>query len=347
MVCCFHMDIVRSISEFLVPAAQAHEKWFIPVDPVTAPIPEFYLSANFYTITVASVVLVAGIVGYVSDKRYEKSKWYGLIEARIRPYRDYAAGILAITTGFALLWAAGHNQLLATNYPLPAGIGGTVLRVVEAVVGGLLMVGLFTPAAAVGLMALYASSFLLYPAIEPIDYVNFFGIGLFLLFFARGRYSLDWFLGKPILTTPAQRKWAYLALRVLTGFTLMWLGLLKLRRPDLHFSLMDKYPNFNPYVIMGWFGINMTREMYVFCLFVVEATVGLFEMLGLYTRVLAVALVPVMVVSVVFLGPGELVGHLPILGTLFVLFAYGDTYHKHRDDKRFVHPAQADEKKPG
>lgn len=341
------MDIVSRIAEWLVPAAQAHEKWFIPTEPVTSKIPDLFLTVNPLTVGAAVGVLVFGVIGYVSDKRYEKSKLYATIEGKIRPYRDYAAGVLAISTGFALLWAAGHNQLLATNYPLPEGIGGTVLRVVEAVVGGLLMVGLFTPAAAVGLLALYASAFLLFPAIEPIDYVNFVGIGFFLLFFARGRYSLDWFLGKPILTTPEQRKWAYLALRVLTGFTLMWLGILKLRRPDLHFSLMDKFSAFNPYVIMGWFGVHMSREVYVFCLFVTETAIGMFEMFGLYTRVLAVALVPVMMVSLVFLGPGELVGHLPILGTLFVLFAYGDTYHKHRDEKRFVHPAQEETKKPG
>lgn len=339
MLHCTHMDIVSRIAEWAVPAAHAHEKWFVPVEPVTSKIPELFLTVNPYTVGAAIGVLVFAVIGYVSDKWYEKTSLYAKIEGKIRPYRDYAAGVLAVTTGFALLWAAAHNQLLATNYALPEGIGGTVLRIAEAAVGGLLMVGLFTPAASIGLLALYASAFLLFPVIEPIDYVNFAGIGLFLLFFARGRYSLDWFLGKPILTTPAQRKWAYLALRVLTGFTLMWLGFLKFRRPDLHFSLMDRFSAFNPYVILGWVGVHMTRETYVFCLFVTETAIGLFEMLGLYTRVLAVALVPVMMVSLVFLGPGELVGHLPILGTLFVLFVYGDTYHKHRDEKRFTHPS--------
>ena len=334
------MDILRSTLDTIVPAAQAHEKWFVPTYPVTAPIPEFFVSINPLTVAAVLGILAFGILGYVSDKRYQQSKLYAKVEGAIRPYRDYAAGVLAVATGFTLLWAAAHGQLLATNYVLPPGIAGGILRMVETVVGALLLVGLFTPAAAIGLLALYASAFLLFPAIEPIDYVNFVGIGLFLLFFARGRYSLDWFLGKPILTTPAQRKWAYLALRVLTGFTLFWLGFLKFRRPDLHFSLMDQYPNFNPYVILGWFGLHMSRELYVFCLFVVEATVGIFEMFGLYTRVAAAALVPIMMVSLLFLGPGELVGHLPILGTLFVLIVYGDNYNKHRDTARSSHPAE-------
>jgi len=325
---------LQAVLDLLIPAAQAHEKWFVAVQPVTYPVPEFYRTLNPYTVGAILVVLAIGVAGYFVDRWYEKTPLYEKFEKKIRSLRDYGPGVLAFTTGFTLVFLAWRGQLLATNYPLDASMMGSVLRGAEAFIGLLLMIGLFTPAAAVGLLALYLSTFVLQPVIEPLDYVNFVGIAIYLLYFARGRYSLDWFLGKPILTTPEQRKWAYVALRVLTGLTIFWLGLLKWRRPDLHFSLMDRFPRLNPYVMMQWVGINISREVYVFALFVVEATIGIFETFGLLTRLAAVMLVPIFCASVVFLGTPELVGHLPILGTLFVLFVYGDTYYKNRKSHR-------------
>ncbi|HTK04342.1 MAG TPA: TQO small subunit DoxD [Candidatus Eisenbacteria bacterium] len=330
------MHPLRAVLEALVPAAQAHEKWFVATQPVNYAVPEFYRTVNPYTVGAVMIVVVISVAGYFVDRWYEKTALYARFEKKLRPWRDYAPGVLAFTTGFTLLFLASRGQLLATNYPLEQGFSGGMLRSVEGLIGVLLMIGLFTPAAAVGLLALYLSTFLLQPFIEPWDYANFAGIGIFLLYFARGRYSLDWFLGKPIMTTPEQRKWAYVALRVLTGVTIFWLGVLKLRRPDLHLTLLDKFPDLNPYVLMPWIGIRMSREAYVFCLAVFEATVGIFEAMGFLTRLSAVVLVPVFCASIVFLGPAELVGHLPILGTLFVLFIYGDTYQKSHEPDRYA-----------
>jgi uncharacterized membrane protein YphA (DoxX/SURF4 family) len=342
MVSCTRMQhLLRAVIDTLIPAAQAHEKWFVPVQPVASPVPDFYRTLNPYTIGAILAVLAISVVGYFVDRWYEKTALYAKFEKKIKPWRDYAPGVLAFTTGLTLVFLASRGQLLASNYPLSSNLFGGALRAAEGLIGALLMVGLFTPAAAVGLIALYLATFLLEPVIEPIDYVNFVGIGIYILYFARGRYSLDWFLGKPIMTTPEQRKWAYVALRVLTGITIFWLGLLKWRRPDLHLSLMDRFPNLNPYVLMPWIGIRVSRELYVFGLFAFEAAIGIFEIFGFLTRFVSLVLVPVFCFSVLFLGPQELIGHLPILGTLFVLFVYGDTYQKNRDIDRY-----AETKKP-
>lgn len=339
------MDFPKGMMEFVVPAAQAHEKWFIPVEPVTYPVPEFFLTLNPFTVGAIAVVFLIAAVGLWLNKEYDESTFGHRMEAKLRPYRDYAAGILAVTTGFTLVWMSIKGVHLAPNYPFTDDLFGSILRWVQAGIGVLLMIGLFTPVAAIGLLALYGSAFLLHPSIEPIDYINIVGIAVFLLVFSRGRYSLDWFLGKPILSTPGQRKWAYRVLRVLTGFALLWLALLKWRRPDLHLSLMDRYADFNPYVLLSWVGIKMSREMYVFALTIVEATVGIFEMFGILTRVASIFLIPIMLGSVLFLGPGELVGHLPILGTLVVLIIYGDEYFKNRQPDRYAeHPGTAVEK---
>jgi hypothetical protein len=81
-------------------------------------------------------------------------------------------------------------------------------------------------------------------------------------------------------------------------------------------------------VILGWIGAQPSREVFVLTAAVVETIVALCVTLGVFTRLLGIALMPVFTASVVFLGPLELIGHLPILGILFVFFVYGDTYHK-------------------
>lgn len=332
------MDI-RSIMDMIIPAASAHEKWFVPTYPVTYPVPEFYRELNLWTVGAVVFVLAISIAGYFADRWYEKSSIYERFETKVRKFRDYAAGALAITTGIALIWMSYKGQLLAPNYPLAEGLPGMVLRMAEGAIGALLLIGLYTPVAAMGLAGLFVAALMIHGPIEALDYVNFLGIAIFLLAFSRGRYSLDWFLGKPLFSTPQHRKYAYVALRVLTGLAIFWVGLLKWRRPDLHLSLMDQFAAFNPYVILGWVGIHMSREVYIFILFVVEALIGVFEMLGFLTRVTAVLLAPVFLISLVFLGPLELFGHLPILGTVIVFFIYGDTYYKYREKgKGNVHP---------
>lgn len=324
------------ILDAIVPAAQAHEKWFVPTAPISYPQPEFFRTVNGYTLGAAAIVLAVTVVGFFVDRWFERTAFYATYEKKLRPWRDYAAGVLAFTTGFTLLYAAWRGQLLATNYPLPAGLSGGLLRAVEAFIGALLMIGLYSRAAAAGLVALFVAAFAFEPFIEPWDYMNFAGIAVFLFVFARGRYSLDWLLGKPITSTPHQRKWAYVVLRVCTGFTILWLGLLKWRRPDLHFALLDRFPDMNPLVLMRWTGLGMSREAYVFSLFVFESLIGVFEIFGFLTRLSALVLAPVFCASILFLGPKELVGHLPILGTLFVLFVYGDTYQKSAGDDRYA-----------
>jgi hypothetical protein len=121
----------------------------------------------------------------------------------------------------------------------------------------------------------------------------------------------------------------------------LWLALLKYREPGLHFALLDRYPDWNPYVIAQWLGVHLSRETYVFILFCIEAIVGLFLTFGLVTRLMAIFLVPIFSGSIIFLGVGELVGHLPLLGLLAVFFIYGDTYHKGRDADRYAGKASA------
>ena len=325
------MYFLRALFDTIIPAAQAHEKWFVHAPGAYAQ-PEFYRTLNPWTVGFGIVAVTAVIAGIVIDRWYERTALYEKFEEKIRPLRDHAAGVLAVTTGIMLVFNAWRGTLLATNFPFTHDAVGLLLRGIEATVGALLLIGLFTPIAAAGLVLLFIAIFIFYPLAPQIELINLLGIGVFLFFFARGRYSLDWFLGKPIFSTASERKVAYFFLRVTLGIAILILSFWnKWLDPGYHLSLMDRYPSFNPYMLLTWTGLfHFTREQYIFLLFFVETTIGFYEMLGLFTRVAALLLMPVFCASVIFLPLPELVGHLPILGTLFVMFVYGDTYHKGR-----------------
>lgn len=320
--------ILQKILDALIPAAQAHEKWFVPMTDVAPALPPAFVPGSRETVIAAIVIGIVSVAGFLLDKAFERSAFHARAEASLRRFRDIATGTLAVSVAIFLLWSAWHGVLLAENFPLPEGNAGIALRIVEAAVGGMLLIGIGTVSAAVGLGLLYAACFALFGFVEPLDYLYFAGIAAFLLFFARGRYSLDWFYGKPVLSSPEGRKRAYLVMRMLTGVGFLMLALGKWIRPDLHLALIDRYSDANPYVLLQWIGFSLTRETYVLCLAAVETTVAIFVFSGFLTRVAALGLMPIFTASMLFLGPAELVGHLPILGILVVLFVYGDTYHK-------------------
>src|SRR5512142_3044193 len=120
------MHPFRAALDALIPAAQAHEKWFVPSLPVTGSQPEFFRTLNPLTVGSFAVVAVLALAGWYADRRYERSAWYPAAEKRIRPLRDYAAGVLAVATGVTLLILAWRGQYLATNFPFPAGFEGAV-----------------------------------------------------------------------------------------------------------------------------------------------------------------------------------------------------------------------------
>lgn len=327
-------ELMQSILDFLIPAAQAHEKWFI--DPANVqPVANQFLAWRPATIAGLLAVAAAAVIGYILDRRFEKSGLHQRMENRVRPLRDLATIVIAASTGLYFLWLSIQGAYMADNFTLAAlGSFGPFLMLVQALVGAFLIIGLYTSATSALVVLMYLSLFAFFGWQEPLDYLHYAGIGIFLYYFSRNRYSLDWFLGKPIFTTPEVRKRAYLALRVLTGVTILGLASLKLFRPEVHFALMDAYSKFNPYVILQWLGLSsLSREAYVFCLFLVEATSGIFITFGFLTRIVAVLLIPLFLVSVMFLGFSEIIGHLPIVGIMFALFLFGDTYTKSPDKK--------------
>jgi len=321
------------ILDLLIPAASAHEKWFVTVPKNSYPVPDYYYTVNPITVVSALAIAALTAAGAWIDRRVERSALYKLWESRLLPFRDYAPGLLAKTTGVFLLWNASRGSLIDPNFPLPADEIGLALRAIEIFVAILLMLGLFTAQAAAALVVLCFTTLYIHPGLFPdqIEIVYFVGIAAFLFNFPRSRFSLDRRFGTGVASTPERRRKAYLAMRICLGITLIDLALSnKWLNPSAHLALMDAYSEFNPYVILQWLGFGwLSKELYVFLLSVNELIIGIYVAAGFLTRIMALMLIPMFIISTIFLPIGDLIGHLPIIGTFVVLFLFGDTYHKH------------------
>lgn len=316
---------MERLLELIVPAAMAHEKWF--VGEAAASAPELFRTVNVWTVAAVASLAVCIAVGRRLDRRFLVSSLNARLDRRLRTLRDLAPTLLSAATGITLLWYANKGMLLADNFMIPEGLPfGGLIRFAEGAVGLLLLGGLYVPYASAGLFIMYGAAVGMFGIPDGLDYLHYAGIALFLIAFSPGRFSADWFLGRDSIATERERRAAYPALRYLTGAMFVILALGKLVEPGLHLALLQAYPDFNPYVILTSIGLTFSPDRYVFCLFVVELLAGTAVLFGYATRMVAIALVPIMAASVVFLGFTEIFGHLPIIGILLVLIAYGEGF---------------------
>jgi len=172
-------------------------------------------------------------------------------------------------------------------------------------------------------LGLFGLAFVFGTWYEALEQVIFVGIALYLVAVGRGvvRYAdgteedrtalSDWLL-----------PYALTILRVAAGLSVLILGFTeKLLAPDLGVAFLREYPNFNVARELGltWF----TDERFVYAAGIVEATAGVALLSGKLIRVVILALWIPFNLGIAFLPPTELIGHLPILATMYVLLVRG------------------------
>jgi hypothetical protein len=128
-------------------------------------------------------------------------------------------------------------------------------------------------------------------------------------------------------------------LRVAAGVSIIVLAFTeKLLNVQLGIEFLQNYPEFNIARRAGvdWF----TDERFVYAAGLVEATAGAALLAGFLPRVVILALWIPFNLGIAFLPPQELIGHLPILSTMYVLLVRGTEGIPPRpaDDRRY--PAQ-------
>lgn len=290
----------------------AHETWF------TEQRPGFTTDLLADPVTVGFVVAVLGVTVVW---RAVAARWRVPELAVLEPLGRLAPWVprlLAVHAGVSLIAQAYAGTYLAPALRLADGPAGTILAVLEGVVGVWLATGIRVRPAAWLLVAAGPLGMLAYGVVPILERVDLLGIGLFLAMLPPGDDELG-----AVRPSPAQLAPALFGLRLLVGGALVVLAFTeKLVRPDLALAFLDQYPAFN---LLATLGLEVPDLLFVQVAGTVELLFGLLVISGAAPQVAVIVAGVPFNATLFFLGASELIGHLPVYGAMAALLVYGSS----------------------
>ncbi|MDP8956702.1 MAG: hypothetical protein M3N24_07075 [Actinomycetota bacterium] len=287
-----------------------HEAWF------TRERPPYDWSFAFHPATLALIVaaVAVAVAWRLIGGRLPKPEIGPLRPlGRLSPW---IPRLLAIHAGVSLLAQAARGTYLAPSLPLPDGPFGSALAIVEGLAGVWLITGFHVRPAAALLVAAGPLGMLHYDVVPIVERVDLLGVALFLTILPPEDSP-----GGKVTASPERQANALLGLRALVGLSLIVLAFTeKLARPALAVAFLDEYPAFNLFRVLGFPGGELT---FIRVAGAIELLFGLLLLSGSVPQ-LAVILAGIPFnATLFFLGPSELIGHLPIYGAMLALLVYG------------------------
>jgi uncharacterized membrane protein YphA (DoxX/SURF4 family) len=329
---------ILAASLALAPAAAlAHERWFVPKDeqPPTDWGALFSLPVLLALLSGAgTVVLLAWLQRRLGDPLWPRPPFFQRMEPS-------APAILGVQAAIAMIFAASRLQLFVPNIDLPHNALGYFVAGLAVVAAFSFITGVLTRVGALltAMLFVAAFGFATYPE-EVVEQVVFLGIAFYLVAVGRGvvRYGDRREEGRSELTD-RMLPYALPVLRVCAGVSVLVLGFTeKLLNVQLGIEFLQEYPRFNVAQDVGidWF----TDRRFVLAIGIVEVTAGFALIAGFLPRLVILALWIPFNLGIAFLPPQELIGHLPILSTMYVLLVRGTEGIPPRETGASAAPAQ-------
>jgi len=295
--------------------AWAHEKWF--VDQSSHPV-DWSLVLSSRTLIALGVALIFVAIFTLLQRAIGDPDWPRLpIFHRMAPG---AMTLLAVQTAIALIFTAVQPALLAPNLHLPSTPLGYTLAAVEVLVAFSFITGLGDHVGAAALALLWLACAVLFGLPDALEQLLYIGIGVAI--FVIGRTAPLAELPRPPFSSPEWGPRALMILRTVSGLSFLSLALIdKIWTPGLGLAFLQQYPHFNVLRLAGfqW----ATDDAFVLLAGLVETTIGALLISGRLTRVVILGMWLPFNLTVPFLPPVEMLGHLPIFGIMYLLLVYG------------------------
>lgn len=303
-----------SILAFFVPAvATAHTRWFAheKLGPFTPNEP----TALYLTV----IALIAAAVVVVAIA-FERRGWFQLkMLLPTAPHAfDRAASAFTMMTGAFLMIAATHQYLFSPNLAVGSGVSLIFVHL-QFLIGVSFLLGIYARLAAILLAAVWALGALTIGWLPMIEDIWVLSIALFVFIMGNDYFSIVSFRAVAPLAH-RYREYALPILRLGTGATLLVLGFSeKILHPEFGINFLSDYHwNF-----MARMGLPYSDYLFTLSAGAVESLFGLIFILGIVTRLNALAVVFVFSIPIFILGPIELAGHLPHLAAVAMLLLFG------------------------
>lgn len=284
----------------------AHVKWFVEQEPAQAhPLTTAEWAA------IAVLVLAGLAVFWWLHRRIERSGLTRYLDKKLGRYSRLIPLIVRYTTGLLLIINAAKGLLFAPNVPVDVVSAGSVMSIVLAVAGVLLLIGWQIRIAALLILAVYATAVLLVrPVVDVLDHFEYLGIGLYLLLFQDAGYLRRL---KTVRFSQALRPESLL--RISVGFGLM---ILALSEKLVGITYSTHFLNHHSWNFLQAAGL--ADRNFIIIAGVIEFLVGLTLVFNLAPRLTTAIVASLMVTTAVLLGIDEVFGHLFALSLVAVVW---------------------------
>lgn len=290
----------------------AHEKWFTEARPGYS----WDFLVDPATLAVVGGAIAVAVLWRAVGTRAPKPELPFL--SFLSVLTPWLPRLLGIHAGVSLLSQAAQGSYLAPPLDLPTNPVGTGLAILEGITGVWMIAGYKVRPAAALLILAGPAGMLYYGVIPVLERLDLLGIAAFLFLLPPD----DTRPGGTIDPEPSRALAdALLALRVFTGGALIVLAFTeKLLNPELALHFLEDYPAFN---ILATMGLNVPDLMFVRIAGAVELLFGLLILMGSLPQIAVIVAGIPFNVTLFFLGKSELIGHLPVYGTMLVLIVCG------------------------
>ena len=292
----------------------AHEKWFTDARRYPLQLRLLWSAPTVLAVAMAALVvlglwLVRRLVG--GDNLWPRIGF-------LRRFDPAAPVVIAIQSGIALIFMAVNLFVLAPNLHVPFTAWGLLVASGEVAIAFAFISGAWARVGGGLLVLLVLLVGVLFGPAAMLEQSLYAGIGLYVLLQGRGLIDPQRPAREQRVRFPRARPYALTILRVLTGFSIVVLAFTeKLLNPDLGAAFLRAYPAFNIARAVGvsWF----TDARFVVAAGTVELAVGAALMSGILPRLVIFGMFVPFNLTIPFLPPTELLGHLPIFAVMYVL----------------------------
>jgi hypothetical protein len=298
--------------------ALAHEKWFATLD-ASLSRPVFTLVSHAF----AATIILLGAVGFVLaawfDRRFDGSRLSRWFDAKLAAFTCHPRTVLGVAIGVSLMGAGLKGTLFSPNLVLGGDMWSMALGMIEIGIGSLfLFLEPAYPELGLLLILLFLAGLPVLPFWDLMEEAFMVGAGILFMTGPAGRPGVR----EP---SPETTRRGYQAFRIIMGISFLVLSSVKWLHPELALQVVAEYQ------INFMAPLGASAAQFVFVSAVIETLIGLAILLRVAFRPAVAVAFGFFLISILFLGFQELLGHLPVKAALFMLFLYG---HWHKGDRK-------------